>query len=207
MFSGWLSKSDRVRSRTIARVRRQVRRRGTPRKLGVEGLEGRLLLTAVLMSDSEQLVLELVNRARANPGAEASRYGISLNEGLGGWHDLQRGQAAAGAEPGLGQCGRGPLPRHARPGLLFARQPRWQRPGGPHSSRRLRRLDVGRKHRLAGFHGVRRSPQPGLRLARQPLQESRAPEEHPEDGLPRGWAGPAGPGSSPARGGTGTPAC
>lgn len=30
----------------------------------------------------EQYMLELVNRARANPGAEASRLGISLNEGL-----------------------------------------------------------------------------------------------------------------------------
>src|SRR5918997_2057697 len=30
----------------------------------------------------EQYFLELVNRARANPGAEASRLGIDLNEGL-----------------------------------------------------------------------------------------------------------------------------
>lgn len=30
----------------------------------------------------EQLMLELVNRARANPGAEAARLGISLNQGL-----------------------------------------------------------------------------------------------------------------------------
>ncbi len=30
----------------------------------------------------EQLMLELVNRARANPGAEAARLGIDLNEGL-----------------------------------------------------------------------------------------------------------------------------
>src|SRR5438552_15691489 len=30
----------------------------------------------------EQLMLELVNRARANPAAEAARLGIDLNEGL-----------------------------------------------------------------------------------------------------------------------------
>jgi len=34
------------------------------------------------MSESEQYMLELINRARANPTAEASRYGIALNSGL-----------------------------------------------------------------------------------------------------------------------------
>ncbi len=33
-------------------------------------------------TDAEQYMLELINRARANPGAEASRLGISLNHGL-----------------------------------------------------------------------------------------------------------------------------
>lgn len=33
-------------------------------------------------SNYDQYVLELVNRARANPDAEAARYGIDLNEGL-----------------------------------------------------------------------------------------------------------------------------
>jgi uncharacterized protein YkwD len=33
-------------------------------------------------TDVEQLMLELVNRARMNPTAEAARYGIDLNEGL-----------------------------------------------------------------------------------------------------------------------------
>jgi uncharacterized protein YkwD len=32
----------------------------------------------------EVLVVELVNRARANPGAEAARFGIGLNEGISG---------------------------------------------------------------------------------------------------------------------------
>lgn len=33
-------------------------------------------------TDCEQLTLELINRARANPGAEAARLGIDLNDGL-----------------------------------------------------------------------------------------------------------------------------
>src|SRR5260221_9525019 len=33
-------------------------------------------------SDDEQLLLELINRARANPQAEAMRYSIDLNEGI-----------------------------------------------------------------------------------------------------------------------------
>lgn len=45
-------------------------------------LESRVLLTAVNLADEEQLILELINRARANPEAEAARLGISLNAGL-----------------------------------------------------------------------------------------------------------------------------
>jgi hypothetical protein len=40
------------------------------------------LLAAITMSDADQLMLELVNRARAHPTAEAARYGIDLNQGL-----------------------------------------------------------------------------------------------------------------------------
>ncbi len=42
-------------------------------------LEERIVLT---VSAYEQLFLELINRARANPTAEAARQGIALNEGL-----------------------------------------------------------------------------------------------------------------------------
>ena len=42
-------------------------------------LEERIVLA---VSPYEQLFLELINRARANPTAEATRFGISLNEGL-----------------------------------------------------------------------------------------------------------------------------
>jgi hypothetical protein len=45
-------------------------------------LDDRWLLAAITMSDADQLMLELVNRARANPAVEATRYGIDLNQGL-----------------------------------------------------------------------------------------------------------------------------
>ncbi|MDB5324404.1 MAG: hypothetical protein JWN40_6035 [Phycisphaerales bacterium] len=48
----------------------------------IEPLEPRRLLAAAYPSDLEQYELELINRARANPAAEAARYGIDLNEGL-----------------------------------------------------------------------------------------------------------------------------
>jgi hypothetical protein len=54
-----------------------VRRRPT-----LEHLESRCLLAALTMFDEEQFVIELINRARANPAAEATRLGIDLNEGL-----------------------------------------------------------------------------------------------------------------------------
>jgi hypothetical protein len=57
-------------------------RRVSSASLGIELFETRLLLTAPTMSDSEQYMLELINRARANPSAEASRYGIGLNDGV-----------------------------------------------------------------------------------------------------------------------------
>lgn len=49
-----------------------------------ESLEERTLLSGVSMTAQDQLLVELINRARANPEAEAARFGISLNEGLGG---------------------------------------------------------------------------------------------------------------------------
>jgi hypothetical protein len=40
------------------------------------------MMAVVEMTDQEQLLLELVNRSRANPAAEASRWGIDLNQDL-----------------------------------------------------------------------------------------------------------------------------
>jgi uncharacterized protein YkwD len=48
----------------------------------IEPLEARALLSAVAPNNYEQYLVELINRARANPSAEAARFGISLNEGL-----------------------------------------------------------------------------------------------------------------------------
>ena len=69
---------------SLFQPRREKRRRlsesATSRM--VDLLESRVLLTAVNIADEEQLILELINRARANPEAEATRLGISLNAGL-----------------------------------------------------------------------------------------------------------------------------
>ncbi|HEY7119575.1 MAG TPA: CAP domain-containing protein [Tepidisphaeraceae bacterium] len=48
----------------------------------LESLECRRLLSAVYPTNLEQYLVELINRARADPPAEAARYGIDLNEGL-----------------------------------------------------------------------------------------------------------------------------
>src|SRR6185503_11110112 len=45
-------------------------------------LESRRLLSAVYPTANEVYEVELINRARANPSAEAARFGIALNEGL-----------------------------------------------------------------------------------------------------------------------------
>ncbi|MCA9009131.1 MAG: hypothetical protein KDB01_05260, partial [Planctomycetaceae bacterium] len=63
-------------------IPRSSRRRRRPSGSAVDPLEARVLLTAPAMTDLEQYMLELVNRARANPNAEAARYGIGLNAGL-----------------------------------------------------------------------------------------------------------------------------
>src|SRR3954467_1692302 len=47
-----------------------------------EAIEPRVLLSAVTPTDYEQYMIELINRARANPSAEAARIGIDLSEGL-----------------------------------------------------------------------------------------------------------------------------
>src|SRR5262245_61901250 len=51
------------------------------RKLHPDVLEDRCTPT-VNISPEEQYFIELINRARANPAAEAARFGIDLNEGL-----------------------------------------------------------------------------------------------------------------------------
>ena len=48
----------------------------------MSSLEPRRLLSAVFPTAHEQYLVELINRGRANPSAEATRYGTALNEGL-----------------------------------------------------------------------------------------------------------------------------
>lgn len=63
-------KSPRVRKRTSNR-----------RPLKLESLENRQMLAGDLdITPNAQLLIELINRARENPAAEATRYGIGLND-------------------------------------------------------------------------------------------------------------------------------
>lgn len=66
---------------------------GARRHLAIETLQRRELMATdvfasvqppIDISAEEQLMIELVNRARSNPVAEAARYGIDLNAGLSG---------------------------------------------------------------------------------------------------------------------------
>jgi len=50
--------------------------------VGVESLESRTLLSIATPTNEEQFMLELINRARSAPLAEANRYRVALNEGL-----------------------------------------------------------------------------------------------------------------------------
>ncbi len=74
-------------AKTTTRIQRQVYR-----SLRLENLQRRELMASDLsfahdqppisISAEEQVVVELINRARANPSAEASRLGMGLNDNL-----------------------------------------------------------------------------------------------------------------------------
>ncbi len=62
----------------------------------------------IAMADAtarEQLILEMINRARMDPEGEAARYGISLNPGAYRWHDLKHTEAGAGFQSAAERCG------------------------------------------------------------------------------------------------------
>ena len=67
-----------------SRRRGAFRKQRQRRNLFSEFLEPRQVLSAVTMTDQEQLLLELVNRARSNPIAELAGYTeiSNLNDGL-----------------------------------------------------------------------------------------------------------------------------
>lgn len=67
---------------SVFNAARKSRRKQATGFASFDSLEPRLLLTAPSMSENEQYMLELINRARANPTAEASRYGITLDKDL-----------------------------------------------------------------------------------------------------------------------------
>ena len=81
-----------VKNNASKKKSRPIKQRRTIR---LENLESRRLLTAVTMSDHEQLLLELINRARSNPTAEAAFFGIGLNDGISGTIDPAAKQPVA----------------------------------------------------------------------------------------------------------------
>ena len=74
----------RLIRRFAARPARRVAVSAVVAESRVEAAEPRVMLSALNITQEDQLLLELVNRARANPTAEARRYDISLNQGLSG---------------------------------------------------------------------------------------------------------------------------
>ena len=63
----------------------KTRKRKQPRQQSsAEVLEDRQLLTAITVTPQEQLLVELVNRARQDPAGEADRFDIGLNDDVTG---------------------------------------------------------------------------------------------------------------------------
>lgn len=79
MASAFEKLFSRSTSKTSGRTSKKQQRR-----LQHESLENRAMLTAVTMTDYDQLMLELVNRARMDPEAEVARNPLvnDLNQGL-----------------------------------------------------------------------------------------------------------------------------
>jgi uncharacterized protein YkwD len=71
-----------------------------------EVLETRRLMAAVYPSAGEQYLLELVNRARADPAAEAARAGVELNEGLAAGTISAAAKQPLAFDPQLGDAAR-----------------------------------------------------------------------------------------------------
>ncbi len=91
-----------------------------PRRLLLERLEQRLPMCAgpvamqppVEMSAYEQEMLELINRSRANPSAEATRQGISLNDGLPAGTLGTEARQPLAPSASANRCGTGTQQRH-----------------------------------------------------------------------------------------------
>jgi hypothetical protein len=76
-FSRWIHSNIRFRCGVFGHRRRHARLPSW-----CELLEVRQLLTLVTLTDQQQLLIELVNRTRANPSAEAALHNVGLNDGL-----------------------------------------------------------------------------------------------------------------------------
>src|SRR5262245_60292944 len=79
-LAAWRTRSEHSRKTNSRRNSSKNLRHSV--KLSLEQLEDRLNPSVANISPAEQLMIELINRARANPLGEASRYGVDLNQGL-----------------------------------------------------------------------------------------------------------------------------
>ena len=111
----------------------------------------------------EQLMLELINRARMDPAGEAARQGISLNQGLAAGTISTAPEAGSGDERPAGHRCRQPqqLDAHQRPvqpsGIRgFSERTHRPEPERPHDGSGLRPRWSG--HRLWREHFMDRRP-------------------------------------------------
>ena len=74
-----------------------------------------------IQTAAEQFILELLNRARLDPGAEAARYGFALNEGVPAVDTITTAaKQPLGHERQARQSGAGPQLGDDQPGCLRA---------------------------------------------------------------------------------------
>ena len=79
-----MTSRTRIEAESISSRRKKTAKRLAKRKLRVESLEAREVLTTVTMTDADQFLLELVNRARLDPVGELSFHSSvgDLNQGI-----------------------------------------------------------------------------------------------------------------------------
>ena len=103
----------------------------------LEALEARTLRAAVTPTAYEQYMVELINRARMNPAAEAQRYNITINEGLAPGTISNAAKQPVAINPYLTDSARG----HSE----------WERTTGTFSHTGANNSDPGTRMAAAGY--------------------------------------------------------
>ena len=156
-------------------------------------LESRRLLAAAFPSAHEQYLVELINRGRANPSAEATRWGTALNEGLPAGTISTTPKQPLAINPYVTDAAR----KHSQWMIdtdNFLPRRRHRGPEGSNDDgwlRLHRRVDVGREHRverragrLAGRHADDRGD-PSRPVHRRRHRRPRASPQSDGEQLPR----------------------